>query len=139
MVFTAFESALHVLPSNCVNNAVTIDTEMPASQTHGGLLSHDERGHIIGWPMDLERWNMDELWRNGFGIAAKGLLFFAEDVFGGQFALDNGKVWRFNPESAAREKFANNLELTLADLVDCPTGTEIVRAGQTTPWVVSGR
>lgn len=81
--FYAFERALHVLPSNCVNSEVD---------------------------MDLERWNMDELWRSAYHTAADGLLFFAEDVFGEQFALSGGEVWRFNPESAAREAIAGNLE-----------------------------
>jgi hypothetical protein len=64
----------------------------------------------MGWPMDLERWNMDVLWRSEFATAANGLLFFAEDAFGEQFALSNGKIWRFNPESAEKEEFAGDLD-----------------------------
>jgi len=60
--------------------------------------------------MDLERWNLDVFWRDEFGTAAKGLLFFAEDAFGEQFALGNARVWRFNPESVANEEFADDLE-----------------------------
>lgn len=81
--FYAFEGALHVFPSNCANSES---------------------------PMDLERWNMDFLWRSEFGSAADGLLFFAEDVFGEQFALSSGSVWRFNPESGAREVIAQDLD-----------------------------
>ena len=69
--------------------------------------------------MDLERWNMDVFWRSEFGTAAEELLFFAEDAFGEQFALSNGSVWRFNPESAERKEIAHNLnewaEKILAD------------------------
>lgn len=88
--FYAFESALHVLPSDCVNSA--------------------EQAQLNTWPMDLEQWNTDALWRNQFGPAANGLLFFAEDAFGEQFALFNGTVWRFDPESAERKEVAGDLD-----------------------------
>jgi hypothetical protein len=107
--FYAFERALHVLPSNCVNSELGINTEAHHLQTGRVLLSQDDQGHFMGWPMDLERWNMDVLWRGEFGRAAEGLLFFAEDVFGEQFALSDGKVWRFNPESGERKEFADDL------------------------------
>jgi hypothetical protein len=117
--FYAFESALHVLPSNCLNSGITIGDDQPLPSNGTLLLSHDEQGRAIGCPMDLERWNMRQLWRKEFGIAAEGLLFFAEDTFGEQFALLDGRVLRFNPESAAKEEFALNLnewaERILAD------------------------
>jgi hypothetical protein len=108
--FYAFERALHVLPSNCLNSAVSIGPEALQPQTGSVLLTKDNQDRLMGWPMDLERWNMDVLWRSEFGGAANGLLFFAEDAFGEQFALSNGKVWRFNPESAAREEVARHLD-----------------------------
>lgn len=108
--FYAFEHALHVLPSNCVNSKVDASTEAYQLQTGRLLLSQDDQGRLMGWPMDLERWNMEVLWRSEFGAAAEGLLFFAEDAFGEQFGLSNGKVWRFNPESAAREEIARDLD-----------------------------
>lgn len=118
--FYAFEGALHVLPSNCVNNASSIVTETSQVQM-GRLLGQDNEGRLMGWPMDLERWNMDVVWRSEFGTAAEDLLFFAEDAFGEQFALSNGKVWRFNPESAERKEIAHNLdewaEKILADYI----------------------
>lgn len=107
--FYAFERALHVLPSNCVNGEVGLGTEHQLKRENI-LLSQDDQGRLMGWPMDLERWNMDVLWRNEFGSTADGLLFFAEDVFGEQFALSGGKVWRFNPESGEREAIAHSLD-----------------------------
>jgi hypothetical protein len=92
-----------------VNSELGINTEAHHLQTGRVLLSQDDQGHFMGWPMDLERWNMDVLWRGEFGRAAEGLLFFAEDVFGEQFALSDGKVWRFNPESGERKEFADDL------------------------------
>lgn len=108
--FYAFERALHVLPSNCANGQPSIGTKAPQSRTGKVLLSQDDQGRLMESPMDLERWNMDVLWRNEFGAAADGLMFFAEDAFGEQFALSNGTVWRFNPESAAREEIAGDLD-----------------------------
>ncbi len=108
--FYAFEGALHVLPSNCVNSEVKADTEAAQLQMGSVLLSQDDQGRLMGWPMDLERWNMDVLWRGEFDTAANGLLFFAEDAFGEQFALTNGRVCRFNPESGTSEEFAQDLQ-----------------------------
>jgi hypothetical protein len=108
--FYALERALHVLPSNCGNNEPTADT--PANQPQiGRVLTREHNpGRLLEGPMDLERWNMDALWRGEFGTAANRLLFFAEDVFGEQFGLGTGKVWRFNPESGARAEFARDLD-----------------------------
>jgi hypothetical protein len=63
--FYAFESALHVLPR----------LERPDPAT-----------------MDFGRWNDGALWRGEYGGLADGLTFFAEDLFGGQFALRGDEV-----------------------------------------------
>lgn len=72
--FYAFESALHVLPFSRALD-----------------------------PMGLLAWNSNDLWRSNYGNLAQGLLFFAEDAFGGQFALKNRGVYLFNPETADTE------------------------------------
>lgn len=108
--FYAFERALHVLPSNCVNSEIAADSLANLPQTGRILSAADDQSRLMRSAMDLEHWNMDGLWRNEFGTAAKGLLFFAEDAFGEQFGLANGKIWRFNPESAVREQFARDLQ-----------------------------
>ena len=54
--FYAFESALHVLPS-----------------------------HSNEYEFGLDEWNSGALWRHEYGKMVDGCLFFAEDVFGGQF------------------------------------------------------
>jgi hypothetical protein len=69
--FFAFESALHVFP---------------AGRATAGY--------------DLADWNDEGAWRQHYGSLAQGLLFFAEDVFGVQFALNGGQVCRFDPETA---------------------------------------
>jgi hypothetical protein len=77
--FFAFESALHLLPLG------------------------------RGEGMDLETWNSPDLWRREFGDRADGFLFFAEDLFGGQFGLRGDRVHSFDPETGEAELFADDL------------------------------
>lgn len=79
--FYALESALHVFPS------------------HSNLQE-------IG----LGKWNDSGLWRNEYKGMADGCLFFAEDVFGGQFCIKDGKVHVFEPETGVLEYLANDIE-----------------------------
>ena len=79
--FYAFESALHVFP--------------------------------IGRSRDLQNlraWNEQALWVSAYDGLADGLFFFAEDVFGGQFAIKDNEVWTFDPETGEKEAIASSLE-----------------------------
>jgi hypothetical protein len=67
--FYAFESALHVFPSRTSDR------------------------------MSIELWNDPDLWRQEYADLAEGLVFFAEDVFGGQFVLSDAGVGAFDPET----------------------------------------
>lgn len=87
--FYCFESALHVLPSNCSAAIVNV-----------------------------EHWNSDDLWRNEYGKVTKGYLFFAEDIFGSQFALRAGNAYRFDPESGEIEEMAISLEEWTGRILD---------------------
>lgn len=61
--------------------------------------------------LGLMEWNADDLWRNWYGARVDGLLFFAEDIFGCQFALkEPDGVFSFDPESAEIEFVAGTLE-----------------------------
>jgi hypothetical protein len=82
--FYAFEGALHVLPS--------IDSA--------------KQENIIG----LHAWNESSLWRDWYQGITDGLFFFAEDVFGGQFALRGNEVVSFDPETAEIELLAPSFE-----------------------------
>lgn len=88
--FYAFESALHVYPIS------------------------DEPGAV-----GLNQWNAGSLWRDAYGGLADDLLFFAEDVFGGQFCITDGEICRFNSETGLRERIAGSIDdwarLMLAD------------------------
>lgn len=60
---------------------------------------------------DLEEWNSAELWRSAYGDILTGEeLFFAEDIFGEQFLIREGSVWRFDPETGEQEAFAPTLD-----------------------------
>jgi hypothetical protein len=71
--FFAYGRALHIFPSGSCPDVVT-----------------------------LEAWNSAE-WRLEYGIFAENRLFFAEDVFGGQFCLYENCVHRFDPETGESE------------------------------------
>lgn len=77
--FYAFESALHVFPSGT-----------------------SER-------MSLELWNDRDLWRRDYDNLTDRLVFFAEDVFGGQFVLVDDGVGTFDPETGDVEVIAGDL------------------------------
>jgi hypothetical protein len=80
--FFAFESALYVLPA------------APAPE---GARTVQLR-------------NDPDLWRAAYGSMTDGLFFFAEDAFGGQFALRDGGVVTFDPETGNIGEMASNLE-----------------------------
>lgn len=88
--FFAFEGALRVFPT------------APASVSR-----------------DLAAWNSDDLWRGGYGALASGCLFFAEDVFGNQFALTTSGVCSFDAETGERAVLGDSVrawaEAVLAD------------------------
>lgn len=88
--FFAFESALHVFPDS---------TGVPT--------------------ISLDQWNADTLWKNEYGSLAQGMFFFAEDIFGNQFALHNSWVFFFDAETGQTEKIADSVgewaEMILSD------------------------
>ena len=101
--FYAFEAALHVFP----------------------VTSSDH--------MDLVRWNSSTLWRHIYGSMAEGLVFFAEDAFGGQFALAQEGVVSFDPETGDAEFMASTLEAWAATVLadyDLLTGYPLAREWQ---------
>jgi hypothetical protein len=79
--FYAFESALHVFP-------------------HGS-------GHEV---MTFERWNALDGWRRDYGSGAEDLSFFAEDIFGDQFAIAPNGIVSFRSETGEVEKIADTVE-----------------------------
>jgi hypothetical protein len=86
--FYAFEGALHVLPSNCQNK----------------------------WC--IEEWNAHDLWKSEYGGILSNYVCFAEDIFGEQFAINSGRVYRFDPETGGVEAVASSLEEWSALILD---------------------
>jgi hypothetical protein len=79
--FYAFYSALHVFPLGMLEGKV-----------------------------DLESWNAEALWRDAYAHLAAGCLFFAEDIFGGQFCLKDDAVLVFDPETGEQTRSGGTLE-----------------------------
>jgi hypothetical protein len=79
--FVAFESALHLYPAG------------PTAEGY-----------------NLIAWNRADLWRDTYEDLADGFLFFAQDLFGDQFALREGRVYRFDAETGAADELATDLQ-----------------------------
>lgn len=79
--FYAFERALHVFPAR----STPIE-------------------------LGLDRWNEHCCWRYAFDGMADGCLFFAEDAFGGQFAIKSDGIYHFDPETGSQELLSGDLE-----------------------------
>ncbi len=68
----------------------------------------------------VEDWNQLTLWRTPYARATE-LLFFAEDRFGGQFALYRDEIVHFDPLAGTWEHVAFGLERFAAHVLDEPT------------------
>lgn len=58
----------------------------------------------------LEEWNRPDGWIASYAGMADGLFFFAEDVFGVQFAFHDGRMVTFDPETAEITEFCDSLD-----------------------------
>ncbi|WP_020674008.1 SMI1/KNR4 family protein [Amycolatopsis nigrescens] len=60
---------------------------------------------------ELGAWNAAGTWKDAYGELADGLLCFAQDLFGVQFALEeNRRVVTFDPETAERSVIGSDLD-----------------------------
>lgn len=78
--FYAFESALHV------------------------------RSYLGGAAIGLGEWNSRSSWRRNYQELTGDFTFFAEDIFGVQFAFDEHQIVVFDPETGEVEHLASGLE-----------------------------
>lgn len=111
--FYAFESALHVFP---------------AGTTPEGEL-------------DLRQWNDDLLWRSGYADLTAGFLFFAEDVFGCQFAIKHEMVYSFDVETGEAVAMADSLEGWATEILEnyeFRTGYPLARQWQKRNGAIAG-
>ena len=102
--FFAFESALHVFP---------------LGTARGGY--------------DLLQWNSAGLWQHRYGKDSENCLFFAEDIFAGQFCIYKDSIYRFDPETGKKEFLASSVDgwakLVLED-PEFQTGWPVAHAWQ---------
>jgi hypothetical protein len=65
----------------------------------------------VGLGPELGRWNADHTWRHLYGPLADGLFFFAQDLFGTQFAIEeNQRICTFDAETGEREAIGASLD-----------------------------
>jgi hypothetical protein len=91
---------------------------------HDGLVAFDGGLRCFGLTTrrlpSLDAWNAATAWRSEYQSLADGLLFFAEDVFGNQFAGDGKGIVRFHAETGDREFMADSIEEWLRMVLSDP-------------------
>ena len=78
--FYALESALHCFPAS-------------SSEEHS-----------------IFQWNDEGLWRSAYGEKAQDLYFFAENVFGEQFCIQDDEIHIFDPETDVTKKCCDHID-----------------------------
>lgn len=66
--------------------------------------------HPLGDEAGIVEWNDPGGWQSAYADFPIGCICFAEDIFGGQFALRKSGVCAFNPETGEIEHLADSLE-----------------------------
>jgi hypothetical protein len=116
-------------------------------KSHRALLQRRNGGYFFGGALhifgacaepvthSLSAWNDPELWRTAFESEGFGeLVFFAEDAFGDQFALDpSGKILVLRSEKGAIEELADDFDQWILMCVEAPD--ELLGRGTFARWV----
>lgn len=63
------------------------------------------------------QWNQPELWKREFTAELDDALFFAEDIFGPQFAIHDEGICSFDPETGLFEAMATSLERWASEIL----------------------
>jgi hypothetical protein len=119
---------------------------MKLHKTHRQLLQKRNGGYFYGSALhlfgacrepafhSLLAWNAADSWRKAYGPVAEGLVFFAEDAFGDQFALDEaGKIFLLRAEQGIAEELADDFDQWLMMAVEAPD--ELLARETFTHWV----
>jgi hypothetical protein len=61
-------------------------------------------------PLGILEWNAPERWKIEFSIDLGDALFFAEDVFGGQYCIRNDTICTFDPEGGVFQTVGTSLD-----------------------------
>jgi hypothetical protein len=59
---------------------------------------------------DIATWNAPSLWKQDYELFPENCLCFAESIFGEQFCLLDGAVFRFDPETGDFERLCRSIE-----------------------------
>jgi hypothetical protein len=79
--FYAFESALHIFSTQPCSSEIS-----------------------------LTEWNAPDLWKDAYQGLAKDAIFFAEDIFGGQFCIKRDGIHTFDPETGNSQRLSKDFE-----------------------------
>lgn len=89
----------------------------------------------VGPIAGVTAWNAPEGWRAAYAGHVDGALFFAEDAFGGPFALMDGAVHAFDPETVEFTCLADSLDDWATDILadaDYLTGRRLLAEWEAT-------
>jgi hypothetical protein len=65
--------------------------------------------HHKNSPLGLLEWNAPTLWKAEYVETLSNALFFAEDVFGGQYCIREGTICNFDPETGLFDTVGSSL------------------------------
>lgn len=90
-----------------------------------GFFAFEGALHVFPWMdsaskenyLSLQSWNEKTLWRDWYQGLTDGLFFFAEDAFGGQFAIRGSEIVSFDPESGELDFIASSFESWVSELL----------------------
>jgi hypothetical protein len=101
-----------------------VDGHRDLLSRHDGVLALEGGlrcfGITEGLVPSLAAWNRADGWRAQYRSLAEGLLFFAEDAFGNQFAFEDERIVRFHAESGDREFMSDSFGEWLSDVLNDP-------------------
>ena len=96
-----------------------------SSMLHGknGFYAFEAALHVFSavdvlGTMDIEEWNSETLWRRDYGDLVTNHLFFAEDIFGGQYCIHGDKICFFDPETGETESVCDTLDLWAKSILE---------------------
>jgi hypothetical protein len=93
----------------------------PLLSRRNGFFSFKSALQVFGfgeWPFNIASWNSGDGWRKHYGALTDNLLFFAQDVFAGQYAIRDGVICKFDPELGEVSEFAESIEQWCEQILD---------------------
>lgn len=88
-----------------------------------GAYAFESALHFFSAAQDIQeisiaKWNSTEYWRSDYGSLNPSGYFFAEDIFGGQFFINNEGFFSFDPETGEVEKISVTFEHWCKEILD---------------------